>query len=658
MELEGAGTTALPAPVRHLVGRVRQVELLDEVAGAEIVTVTGPRGIGKTTLVVWWANRAQRRFPGGCLYADLNGTDGHTEAVLACFLRRLGVSLASTAPGELPGLFKIVTETKRVLVVLDNAASSRQVDDLRPAPGNGLVVTSRTPLPGLPGITLPLDALTIEESRRLLSLPAGVADRLAADPDATQRVIRLCNRLPLPLRLAGDQLAARKDVTMAELADELEAGGSTTRMVTRIEVDAGVSVAMDASYRTLSPEAARTFRLLGSQPCAGLHVFAIAALAGVDVPDARAAVGELVRYGLVELSDQRYRLVSALGDYAADRTSSTELAEARRRLLHWYVCATAVAGHALAPGWAGQAMEVDTTGLTLPEFAGTDRRAPVSWLDNEFAAALALLHDAEEENSEAWQLPVHYLPFMYLTKHWEFCLDFARTAVKIARRSGLGLAVARSLHAFSWVLHELNRDAEARPHLEEAMELYGQIDDARGRALTAHMYGEVLTALHCYPEARDQLEGALAHFRQSGWRFGTAIALASMAATLEKEGWTGPAFEAAREALKISGELGIWPLESRSHHQLGLLHQRNEEPHEAIEQFTQARDLRRATGEQWGEADSLLSLAEALVMLGRHDEARDAFLQARRIFNDLDDARVLDVDAALANLDVSRKPDA
>ncbi|GAB2990088.1 tetratricopeptide repeat protein [Amycolatopsis acidiphila] len=647
--------TGLPETVRHLVGRGPQIRLLDQLVGDEIVAVTGPRGVGKTALVTWWAKRAKSRFPHGCLYADLNGTVGQVEAVLTGFLQKLGVSLEPTVPGELPGLFQLVTETKRVLVVLDNAASAAQVRALLPARGNGVVVTSRVPLPEFRGTTLALEPLTFAEARRLLAVLGGMA-RVADDPEATRRVIGLCDRLPLPLRIAGDQLAAREQLTMTELADELDVAGSSSRVSVRIDVHAGVSAAMDAGYRMLSPAAAKTFRLLGTQPCPALHLFAVAALTGTDVVLARQALGELLRYGFVELADNRIKLGSTLRDYAAEQAGPDEVADARKRLLRWYIAAAAKAGDTLVPGWAGSAIEVDARDLTLPVFSGNDDRAPLSWFELEFPSALALLHDAEDEAAEAWKLPAFYLPHLFLTKHWRSCLEFTQSAVKIARELGDKVAIARSLLGFSWVLHELDRDREALPDLEEAMRLHEGIDDPRGRAWTGHVIGEVLTALGRHPEARDHLDAATAYFREAGWPFGIAIVLASKARTLEQEGWLDPAFAAAREALQISSELGILPLESRSHHHLGQLHQRDRNPRAAIEHFEKALELRRAMGERWGEADSLLSLAETLAELGRLVEARASFDESLAIFTELHDPRVLVVHAARANLDVAPKP--
>lgn len=651
-ELQRDWPTGLPETVRHLVGRGPQVRLLDQLVGDELVAVTGPRGVGKTALVTWWAKRAEPRFPHGCLYADLNGTGGQVEAVLTGFLQKLNVSLESTSPAELSGLFQLVTEQKRVLVVLDNAASAGQVRALLPAPGNGVVVTSREPLPGLADTTLALEPLTFAEARRLLAVLGGM-DRVDADPEATHRVISLCARLPLPLRIAGDQLAARDRLTMAELADELDAAGSTTRVRVRLDVHAGVSAALDAGYRSLSAAAARTFRLLGTQPCPALHLYAVAALTGTEVPSARVAVGELLRYGFVELAGNRIQLGSTLRDYSAEHASPEEIAEARARLLRWYLAAAAAAGNALAPDWAGSALQVDARGLTSPEFPGTDHRAPFAWFETEFAAARALLDDAEA--SEAWKLPVLYLPYLFLTKHWRSCLEFTHSALKIARATGDRFAIARCLLGFSWVLHELNRDEEARPNLDEAMRLHQDIDDPRGRAWVAQVLGETLTALGWYPEAREHLDAAIAHFRESGWHFGTAIVLASKARTLAREGWPAPAFEAAREALAIATKLGILPLESRSHQQLGLLYQADRNPQAALEHFEKALELRRAMGELWGEADTLLSLGETYAALGRYPEARAHFDESLAIFEELRDPRMLVVDAARAALDVTPK---
>jgi cytidylate kinase len=66
-----------------------------------VIVITGPGGIGKTTLGVAVAHRSAAHFEGGQLYADLRGsTSAPTDSaeVLAEFLRALAWS-ACPSPG-------------------------------------------------------------------------------------------------------------------------------------------------------------------------------------------------------------------------------------------------------------------------------------------------------------------------------------------------------------------------------------------------------------------------------------------------------------------------------------------------------------------------------------------------------------------------------
>src|SRR6185369_12470439 len=113
--------------------------------------VIGTAGVGKTTLAVHWAHRIADRFPDGQLYANLRGFDpGGLEAgpdeILRVFLDALGVP-PQRMPADLDaltGLYRSLLTGRRVLIVLDNAATAGQVRPLLPgAPGSLVVVTSR-----------------------------------------------------------------------------------------------------------------------------------------------------------------------------------------------------------------------------------------------------------------------------------------------------------------------------------------------------------------------------------------------------------------------------------------------------------------------------------------------------------------------------------
>ena len=151
----------LPPDVSHFIGRDGELGRLDAVldgqGGAVVVSaVAGAGGMGKTSLVVRWAHRVRDRFPDGELWVNLRGFDSGPPVsagqALDGFLRALGV-VGERIPhdlGERVGLFRSLVAGRRLLVVLDNAASAEQVRPLLPGSlGCVVVVTSRSRLSGL-----------------------------------------------------------------------------------------------------------------------------------------------------------------------------------------------------------------------------------------------------------------------------------------------------------------------------------------------------------------------------------------------------------------------------------------------------------------------------------------------------------------------------
>jgi hypothetical protein len=98
----------LPLAVPDFTGRTEYLTALDALLAGEdgasavvISAVDDAAGIGKTTLAVHWAHRAQHHFPDGTLYVNLHGYGSGTPAtpseVLDGFLRALG-----TPPERMP----------------------------------------------------------------------------------------------------------------------------------------------------------------------------------------------------------------------------------------------------------------------------------------------------------------------------------------------------------------------------------------------------------------------------------------------------------------------------------------------------------------------------------------------------------------------------
>ncbi len=127
-----------------------------------IAVIGGTAGVGKTALAVHWAHQITARFPDGQLYVNLGGyhpgvPGPRRQRRWPRFLRTLGVP-GSCIPAQAGragrALYRSLLAGRRVLVMLDNAGSERQVRPLLPSgPGCLTVVTSRDTLlrPGRPG---------------------------------------------------------------------------------------------------------------------------------------------------------------------------------------------------------------------------------------------------------------------------------------------------------------------------------------------------------------------------------------------------------------------------------------------------------------------------------------------------------------------------
>ncbi|WP_150250550.1 AfsR/SARP family transcriptional regulator [Nocardiopsis deserti] len=235
----------LPAAPSVLVGRDEALTEMDRLVDPSSTApgsalVRGPAGAGASALALSWAHAAAPHFPDGQLYVDLRGGDGHPRDP-AEVLRRLVRSLSTGTRGteamdadEAAARFRTLLAHRRVLLVLDNAASVRQVRPLLPGgAGCAALVTSRYWLTDLlvrDGLrALPVGPLPPDAGVDLLRAREG---RHRCAESVLRRLAHLLGYLPLPLRMAAVWLDdTRPERSASELVRRLEgvdpARGST-----------------------------------------------------------------------------------------------------------------------------------------------------------------------------------------------------------------------------------------------------------------------------------------------------------------------------------------------------------------------------------------------------------------------------------------------
>jgi hypothetical protein len=141
----------LPTPPRDFVGRVYDLRDLRMDIGKQgsrvLIGLFGMGGRGKTTLALKLAEELAPSYPDAQIYLDLKGVSAKplsaTEA-MAHVIRtfhpeaRLPHEAAAVA-----GLYRETLHGKRVLLLMDNAATKGQIEPLAPPEGCALLVTSR-----------------------------------------------------------------------------------------------------------------------------------------------------------------------------------------------------------------------------------------------------------------------------------------------------------------------------------------------------------------------------------------------------------------------------------------------------------------------------------------------------------------------------------
>ena len=400
-----------------------------------ISVITGTAGVGKTALAVHWAHRVAARFPGGQLYVDLRGFDPAGTALDPGQALRGFFEAFAVPPERIPAglddqvaLYRSLLAGQRVLVVLDNARDAGQVRPLLPgSPGCLAIVTSRDHLTGLiaghGAHPLGLDLLTPDGGARADGPPGG---RQPGRP-RTRRGRRDHRRLRAPAAGADHRRGPRRHqprFPLAVFAADLREAGHALDPFGGDDAATDIRAVFSWSYRALSPDAARMFRLLGLYPGPDMTVGAAASLAGIAPDRARALLAELTRGHLLsEHRPGRYAFHDLLRAYAAEQARDRDDDDARRaavgRLLdHWLHTACAAAA-LLDPFFAPEPAEPPLPGVVLDAPATAEEA--LRWFAAEHATLLASVPLAARSGlaGHAWRLAWALSTFLLRRGCWD-----------------------------------------------------------------------------------------------------------------------------------------------------------------------------------------------------------------------------------------------
>lgn len=582
----------------------------------------GPAGCGKSAIAIHAATSMD--FPDGRLYATLRART--PSAVLEDLLRSLGRQ-EGTIPAALDDrvrLYRSLVATKRLLVLLDDAADEAQVRPLLPTgPGCLTLVTSRSPMYGLEAArAYELGVLDPSEATDMLAKMAG-EHRVKAEPEAAKRLAALCGGLPLALRIAGSRLARRPGWTLEHLVgrladergrlDELSAG------------DLAVRGSLTLGYRGLTADEQRLLRRLGALSAADFAPW----ITGPGA-DALVEAGLLQSRGLDAAGQERYGWHDLTRLFAAERLALEDggpepvLASMAAELLD----RTRRARSTLLPAEPGSGLTLARTATQHLET--TLLTASARWLAAErrfLVAAVADLHEARL-HEQAWRLAFYLTPFFELGAHHDDWHETTAIGLDAARAAGHRQGEALLLRALADLHRIEGRLDAAAMALQTAQPLVDGVELAR----ITHRLGLVRLAQDRGADAERCLARCLAVFEEAGDVRGRADALRALGTVRLQEGLIEQSLAAYRELGDPRGE-------AEALLDLGKLHLGARRIAEARDCVQRRLHINRRLGDALPEAAGLLVLAAVARAEGRPDEAARSAEQALATFTAHGDRR-------------------
>lgn len=592
------GLAQLPRVVADFTGRsdevARLVGMVRGAAGGEpapVALVHGPPGFGKTSLAVRVAHLVEAEIDATC-FVDLRGFDPRPLTALEVLTRL--IAAVDPSVGKVPrrtteaaGVWHQLVAHRRLLVVLDNAATEDQVRAVLPrvAPA-AAIVTSRRPLAGLEAVTrLALGPLGPAESVELLRRIVPGHQLQGEDVDGFAEV---CHHVPLALRIAGNRLASRDQWSAGDLVARLSQEDRRLDGLRAGDLDLRGSIAL--SYDRLSPPARQAFRRLGHLEAASFCDAACAHLVDVDLAGAEDLLDEVADLGLVQGAAQgRFQLHDLLRLFARERLVAEEEPGVRTavasRLRDWLLHTTVQAGRWFEPGFeSAPAVPDPLVDLSTSHAAQTWLQAESDhWFGAFRSAAAAGEHAAVVEVAEA----LHW--FSDRWAHWGHWHDVFAAAVAAARALEDDDVLATQLGYLAWAELITRADAAtALGHAREAQEV-------------------ALRAGNTRQEGWALFYQAWAHYDTQAWDEALAVA--------------GRSADALDRAGDLEGHL-----QARRHAAIVLRHQGRLEETLLVEQ--EVLDLIAAAGPTLSRQVATITrtaasanLASTLVLLGRWEEA-------------------------------------
>lgn len=642
---------SLPRDIGAFTGREAEIrEITHSIArftgegkSLPIVALNGMAGVGKTALAIHVGHRLAGKFPDGRLFIDLHAHTAGQRPVdpgeaLASLLATTGLE-----PRQLPlglddraAMWRDRVQNKKILLILDNVASTDQIKLLLPASPECLtLITSRRRLSALGAFPLELDVLNANQATDMFTR---IVPRSFQELDQVSQLVEQCGYLPLAVGLLAGVLNNRPSMKVHHLVEDLN--DAENRLTVIRAENQELTAAFDLSYLHQPTTQKHLFRCLGLHLGVEFDVYAAAALANLSLDEiGRRLQGLYGDHLIEEPTFGRYRMHDLVRDYA--RALANDPANDREqtivRLLDYYEGAVRLAARHVGRDSRTSASSVSDSdqSIILPDFS--NRKEALAWARIERANLLSCIEYAmrRDQKGRTIGLVSAMASFLRIDGPWDHAATLHRTAARIARdlhnQEGEANAL-RNLGLVQWLAGDYRPAIEV---LELSQSIYRDLGEQVSEALILNDLGGVKEASGDYVGAADSLEQALAIHRRLDNKPGEANALGRLGTVCWLTGNYLGAANALRKALGLFRSLGDRHGEADVLNDLGVVGYLRGDYCEARQMLKKALRLFRELGTRHGEANALTDLAVVHCHIGNYREAADLLTNALEIYQEL-----------------------
>ncbi|WP_033435944.1 ATP-binding protein, partial [Saccharothrix syringae] len=601
---------------------------------------------GKTWLAQTWAHRNLHRFPDGHLAVDLRGFSPgdprHPVDVLGDFLAALGVD-RDRQPPDLDarvGLYRTHTTGRRLLVLLDNAATAEQVQPLLPGGATCTVlITSRKRLRGLVARhgarPVHLDVLTDTEARALLTTALGDTPTTPDTHAAVTELISLCGGFPLALGLIAARIRTHPDLLDDLVADLRELGLDA---LDSDDPEASLPTVLSWSLRHLTEQQRTLFALLGIAPGPDTTLPAVVALTGLSETDARRALAVLEEASLLERRPGgRYAMHDLVRAYAA--TTAHHLPDhmceaALTRVVDFHLHTTHTADRLLDPH--RPLLPPDPPAPDVRPHPLPDAVTALAWLDAEHATLLAAQRAAVTlgRHHVVWNFAWNLDTFLRRRGHRHDQFAMWQAALDAAEHLSDPTTLIRGHRLFGRACSRLGLHEQATEHLEQALNLAVQHHDSTEQA---HAHHQLALAWERTGDDRR----ALNHARHALDLHRSLDQPAREAHALNAVGWYAARlgeYDSARihchAALTLHRHHHNPAGEAQTLDSLGYIAHHVGDHQQAVDHYEEAMIIFRTLAYTYLAAEVFDHAGHSYVALGQHERARAVWREALKLYRD------------------------